>query len=440
MEIRMNTQRSRAVFEREQQYIVGLSGSSSRSGLAFARGNGCVIEDMDGNQYLDFTAGVGIMSTGHCHPRVVSAVREQVGGLVGFHDACTEPRVELFELLAANLPKRLRHFAMFSGGAETVESALRFSRAHTGQPEVVSFWGGFHGKTLGALSVTGHETRHYWPYPGTAGFATVPYADCYRCPLSLSLPTCGTACARFAQKAIERSTYQPPAAVVMEPMQGTQGNIIPPREFVEAIGRWCREHGVLLIFDEILVGCGRTGKLFAFEHYDVEPDILLLGKGLGSGFPIGVVALSEELATDERVNKASGASTSFGGNPVSAAAARATLETILSENLIDNARVVGERLLTKLQALSERHPLIGDVRGRGLLIGVVLVRNRESREGARKEGEAVVAAAMHRGLMLMSSTGTLRINPPLILTAEQADHGVAILEEALAEVEAECYG
>lgn len=427
--------KSVSFFKREQEYIVGLSGSSQRSKLTFSRGKGCHVEDLDGNSYLDFTAGVGIMSTGHCHPKLVHAIQEQVEKLIGCHDATNRPRVELFELLSKYLPKRLRHFAMFSGGSETVEAALRFARAYTGRPVIIGFWGGFHGKSLGSLNVSGHEIRKQWLAEATAGNLIIPYAYCYRCPYLLTWPTCNTACADFGFKLIEHHSSLLPSALIIEPMQGTQGNIVPPREFIESISHWCRENNVLLIFDEILTGCGRTGKMFSFEHYDVEPDILLLGKGLGAGYPVGILALAEELALHPKINQVSAASTSFGGNPVAATAAKTNLEIILEEGLIENANKVGKTLINGFQNLKEQHKLIGDVRGRGLLIGVELVSDRGSRKKGTKEGEAVVAAALQRGLLLMASTGTLRINPPLILNEEQAKNGLTIIDEALSEVE-----
>jgi len=429
-------EKSESLFHWEQEHIVGLSGSSRRNGLVFSKGKGCYLEDLEGRKYLDFTAGVGIMSVGHCHPRFVHAVQEQVGRLVGFHDATSKARVELFQLLSMSLPERLGHFAMFSGGTETVEAALRFARVYTGRSSIIGFWGGFHGKTLGAMAVSGHDIiRRQWPLTIMEQQLTIPYAYCYRCPLRLNRRDCNICCAEFGFKLIDQHCSVLPAAVIVEPMQGTQGNIVPPKEFVQAISDWCRERGVILILDEILTGCARTGRMFAFEHYEVEPDILLLGKGLGAGYPVGIVVLSEELASHSKINCDSAASSSFGGNPVAAIAAKTTLEIISEEDLMANANEVGRVLLHGCRELQARHSLIGDVRGLGMLIGVELVKDRKSRDKATSESEAVVAAALRRGLLLMSSAAVLRINPPLVLDDEQAQTGLAILDEALSDIE-----
>jgi 4-aminobutyrate aminotransferase / (S)-3-amino-2-methylpropionate transaminase / 5-aminovalerate transaminase len=424
--------RSEAIYAREQKYLMGLSGSARRLGRAFVRAQGCQVYDADGRQYLDFTAGVGIMSTGHCHPTVVAEVQRQFAAFVGWHDSASEARAQLVELLAGLLPERLRHLCLFSGGAETVEAALRLARCHTGRSRVVGFSGSYHGKTAAALAVTGHEARRGWWVPEEGHGGLLPYADCNRCPFQLERSSCNTFCAEGVRRSLEALVVDLPAAVIVEPAQGTQGNIIPPPEFLCAIQRWCRERGVLFICDEILVGCGRTGAMFAFESAGLSPDMLLLGKGIASGYPMGVLALSDEVAASQRINWVSAASSSFGGNPVAAAAAAATLRVLCDEGLIFNALRVGPTLLAGLRDLSKRFDFFRNPRGRGLLLGGDLVPDGRGGQRSQALGEQVVAEARARGLLLMSTSGSLRINPPLCISEPEARVGLERLGQALA--------
>ncbi len=426
---------SRRVVEEERPYLApGVQRIASLSGLVFHRGRGCTLEDVDGNRYLDFFAGVGVASLGHSHPRFVSAVQRQVERLV-VGSFTSQARARLLRLLAELAPGRLQRSQLYSGGAEAVEAAIRLAKSYTKKFEVIGFWGGFHGKTGGVIGLIGDPWKQHWgPLP--PGTHLLPYADCYRCPFDLQYPSCGMFCLEFARRAIKRSTAGAVAAIVVEPMQGTAGNVIPPPEFLPGVAEIAREHDAVLICDEIITGFGRTGTMFACEHTGVEPDVMTIGKGFGNGFPISGLIAREEVTQAEPFSRPSAYSSSYGGNPLAATAALATVETIVEEDLVTHAARVGERLMNELRALQEKYPFVGDVRGAGLLIGLDLVRDRRSKEPLPAEvTEWVFLKALQRGLLFMGYFSRVRINPPLVLTESEARDGAAILDEVFAELE-----
>jgi 4-aminobutyrate aminotransferase-like enzyme len=425
---------ARALYEQEQQYISpGLQRIAQLSQLTLREGHGCVLVDVDGNEYLDFFAGVAVASLGHSHPRFVAALTRQLERLaVG--SFTSEPRLALLKLLAELAPGALTRTQLYSGGAEAVEAALRLARSYTGKHEVVGFWGGFHGKTGGVMSLNGDGSKHGWG-PLAGGTHLAPYADCYRCPFQLSYPRCDLACLDFLRQQIRHTTAGMIAAVIIEPMQGTAGNLIPPPEFVPGVAEIAREHDALLIADEMITGFGRTGKMFGCTHTAIEPDIMTIGKGFGGGFPVSGLMLTDTLATAMPFAKPSATSSSYGGNPLAAAAALTTIETIIDEALVDNAAQVGAVLLHELRRLQEKYELIGDVRGSGLLLGLDLVKDRRTKEPiADALGEQIFSAALERGLLMMGYGSRIRINPPLVLTERQARDGVAILDEVFGEI------
>jgi 4-aminobutyrate aminotransferase-like enzyme len=429
-----DTPRSRALYEREQRSIApGVQRIGQLAGLAFAAGEGCTLIDLDGNRYLDFFAGVAVASLGHAHPRWVAALTAQLERLAA-GSFTSEARVALLERLAALAPGRLTRTQLYSGGAEAVEAALRLARAYTGKHEIVGFWGGFHGKTGGVIGLIGDEWKQHWgPLPG--GTHLVPYADCYRCPFRLTYPSCGLACLDFVREQLKVSTAGEVAAVLAEPMQGTAGNVIPPPEFLPGVQAIARELDALLIADEIITGFGRTGTMFGCDHTGTEPDVMTIGKGLGNGFPVSGLISTEAITAAEPFAKPSASSSSYGGNPLAAAAALATIETIADDDLAANAARVGAVLLAELRALQEKYEFIGDVRGRGLLIGMDLVRDRQTKEPLPPAiTEAIFRDALRRGLLLMGYFARVRINPPLTLSEREAREGVAILDEVFAEV------
>jgi len=425
---------SRKIFDEEQKYIApGRQRVSLLAGIAFDHGEGATITDADGNTYIDLYAGIAVASLGHGHPRVSKAIAKQAGRLtVGTF--ATKERAEAFKLVSEVAPAGLNRSHLFSGGAEAVEAALRLARSATRKHEVVGFWGGFHGKTGGVLGLIGDESKKgYGPLPG--GRYQVPYADCYRCPFKLTHPSCGLLCVDFARDQIKNSSAGDVAAVLVEPMQGTAGNVIPPDDWLPAIQSVAKENNALLIADEMITGFGRTGKMWGVEHTGVKPDIVTVGKGMGAGFPVSGVLMSEQLGKSEPFGKPSASSSSYGGNPLAATAVAETIKIIKEDQLVENSRKVGGQMLHRLNTLKEKYEFIGDVRGKGLLIGIDLVRDLKTREPlSRKITEQIFMEALRRGIVTMTYFPRVRINPPLVITEEQAETGVAILDEVFAHV------
>ncbi len=424
--------RARRLIERDQRFT---SPSYTRIyPLAVARGQGAVIEDVDGNRFLDFTAGIAVCATGHCHPRVVAAVKRQAGRLL--HMSGTDfyygPQVELAAKLAQLAPGDAAQRVFFTNsGAEAVEAAFKLARHHTGRRHVLAFFNAFHGRTMGALSLTASKVKQ------RAGFAPlvpevshVDFPYCYRCPHRPDSGCCGDSLDRIEQ--LFRHTVPPAevAAVVVEPIQGEGGYVVPPPDFLPALKALCEKHGILLVADEVQTGMGRTGKMFAMEHWGVQPDIICLAKGIASGMPLGAIVARDEIMDWPPGSHAS----TFGGNPVACAAALETI-ALLEEELIENAARIGDLLLGSLRDLAQRQPLIGDVRGKGLMVGAHLVRDRQSREPATAVRDAVIQACFHKGLLLLGcGTSTVRFCPPLVIDEQDVATALAIFETSLVEV------
>ncbi len=426
--------KSQALIATEGECIApGLQRIAQLSQVAMVEGRGCTLTDADGNEYLDFFAGVAVASLGHSHPRFVSGVTAQLQKLaVG--SFTNEPRAALLKLLAEVAPGGLKRTQLYSGGAEAVEAAIRLAKAYTKKFEIVGFWGGFHGKTGGVMGLIGDEWKQKWG-PLGPGTHLVPYADCYRCPFKLTHPQCGLFCVEFLRKSLKINTAGAVAAILVEPMQGTAGNVIPPPDFLPAVAAVARENDALLIVDEMITGCGRTGTMFGCDHTETEPDVITIGKGFGCGFPVTGLMSTDEITAAYPFAKPSSSSSSYGGNPLAAAAALTTLETILDEELVENSERVGAVLLAELRRLQEKYEFIGDVRGTGLLIGLDLVKDRASKELLNSAvTEEIFRGALRRGLLLMGYFPRVRINPPLILTESEARDGAAILDEVFAEV------
>lgn len=412
----------------------GTQGVWQLAGLAMDRGEGARLKDVDGNWYLDFVAGICVAALGYGHKRQAQAIADQAQKLI-VGSYTTEPRVSLLRRIANMTPKGfgLNKIQLYSGGAEAVESALRLARAYTKKFEVVSFWGGFHGKTGGVLGLMGSDFKAGLG-PQSPGLHMVPYADCYRCPFKLSPSDCGVACVDFMREAIKKQTTQNIAAVIAEPIQGTNGNVIPPDDFLPAVKEVAKEFGALYISDEMITGFGRTGKMFGCEHSGVQPDIMTIGKGLGGGFPVTGVISSEEITRAEPWSKPSFSSSSYGGNPLASAAADATLGALVEERLVENAATVGRALLEALRPMVDKYPFVGEVRGRGLLIGLELVTDKKTKQPLSKKAcEWIFREGVKRGILAMTYTSRVRINPPLVITEEQALGGAALLDEVFAE-------
>jgi 4-aminobutyrate aminotransferase/(S)-3-amino-2-methylpropionate transaminase len=423
--------RSREIVAREQKHIApGSQSFSLYAGLAMERGQGCTLIDADGNEYIDFIAGIGVGSVGHCHPHYVEAIKRQAERLT-FGSFTTETRARFLDRLAALTPEGLTRIQLYSGGAEAVEAALRLARARTGKHEVLGFWGGFHGKTGGVLGLLGSEFKHHLG-PFLPGQYSSPFADCYRCPLRLRYPECGIACADYVRDVIRNQTAGEVAAIIVEPIQGTAGNIVPPPGFLRAVQTIARERGALLVVDELLTGFGRTGLMWGADHDGVIPDIMTVGKGIGGGFPMSGVISSDAVTSAKPWSNPSFSSSSFGGNPLASAAGLATLEILVKEDLVRNAERVGKVMLARLEALKEKYRVVGEVRGKGLMLGVELVKSRQTKEPLGKEvTRALYQECLRRGLVAMSYAPSIRLNPPLIIREDTALAGLAILDEAL---------
>ena len=404
--------------------------------LVVERGQGLWIQDVDGNEFLDFTAGIAVCATGHCHPRVVQTIKDQAERLIHMSgtDFYYTPQIVLAEKLASLVPgNRAKKVYFGNSGAESVEAAFKLARWHTRRELNIAFFGAFHGRTMGALSLTASkiiQKKHYYPF--VPGITHIPYPDCYRCPYNLCYPDCGVECAHWIEETLFRTTMPPEevAAIFVEPIQGEGGYIVPPLEFHQELRRIASNYGILFVVDEVQSGMGRTGKMFAIEHYGVEPDILALAKGIASGMPLGAMVAPADVMDWEAGSHAS----TFGGNPISCQAALTTIE-LIEEELMENAAVQGERLMKGLRELQNSYECMGDVRGKGLMIGVELVKDRETKERAIKWKGEVIAAAFRRGLLLLGcGENSIRFSPALTVTADEVDVCLTIFEEAIREV------
>ena len=406
--------------------------------LVIERASGSMVEDVDGNVFLDCAAGIAVNSTGHSHPDVVGAIIEQAGRFLHMSgtDFYYELQVRVAEELAALAPWDGGARSFFgNSGTEAIEACIKLARYATGRQNIIAFLGGFHGRTMGSLALTASKTVQRRGFgPLMPGVFHAPYADCYRCPLGLKPDTCAAECLDYIEQHLFVQLVSPDevAAVIVEPIQGEGGYVVAPDQFLQRLRELTSSHGILLVVDEVQSGMGRTGRMFAIEHARVKPDVIAMAKGIASGLPLGVAMARTDLMTWPPGAHAS----TFGGNPLSCAAALATLK-LLKERLMANAADVGQYLIAGLSALREKHQLIGDVRGRGLMIGVELVRDRDTKEYAHEERNAVVTAAFRRGLLVLGAgQSTIRFSPPLVLTRGQADIAIRIVDEALAEVEA----
>jgi 4-aminobutyrate aminotransferase len=431
--------KARAAVEADSRLI---SPSYTRSYPLVARsGRGVRITDVDGNEFLDFAAGIAVNSTGHCHPDVVAAIKKQADELLHISgtDFYNEPLTDLAERLSAVAPMRGPHkFFYGNSGTEAIECALKLARYHTGRQQVISFFGAFHGRTMGALSLTGskpQQKRRFSPMVPGVTHVRFPYTyrGCTGGPQDEEAFALG--CARYIEEKLFKTILPPEevAAVFIEPIQGEGGYVVAPDNFMRELREICTRHGILLVVDEVQCGAGRTGKWWAVEHSGVEPDMVCIAKGIASGMPLGICMTKAEVMDWVPGSHAS----TFGGNPVSIAAALATMDIIECEAM-GNAARVGAKMLERLNGWKQTHPLVGDVRGRGLMIGIELVKDKATREPATALRNKVETLAFERGLMILGcGETTLRLSPPLIVKEEEAMVALDILEEALTVVESE---
>jgi 4-aminobutyrate aminotransferase / (S)-3-amino-2-methylpropionate transaminase / 5-aminovalerate transaminase len=422
--------RSAAIFEEEARYLApGTQSVALFSRISFERGEGAILWDADGNRYVDLLAGVGVASLGYAHPKYVKALQDQVAKLhVG--SFATRHRAELVKLLAEVTPGTLNRTQFYSSGAEAVESALRLAKSVTGKSEVIGFWGGFHGKTSGVLPLLGSSFKHALG-PLHPGRYSSPYASCARCEFALKFESCHWHCVEFLARKIELETANDVAAIIVEPIQGTAGNVVPPAGYLRQLRDLADRLGALLIADEMITGFGRTGRMFAVEHEGIVPDLMTVGKGFGAGFPMSGVIAREEIAFAKPWANPSGSSSSYGGNPLAAAAALASLRIVREEGLVEHSRALGEKMLAEMRRWEREIPIVSDVRGRGLMIGLDLVQPGTRTLLDKKVARAIFDACLSRGVMAMIYNPEVRINPPLVITDDQAFEALAVVEEVL---------
>ncbi|MDY0039201.1 MAG: acetyl ornithine aminotransferase family protein [Desulforhabdus sp.] len=404
--------------------------------LVVKKGEGLWVQDADDNIFLDLTAGIAVCATGHCHPRVVEAIVEQSHNLLHMSgtDFYYTAQIELAEKLAMLAPGETSKKVFFgNSGAEAVEAAFKLARWHTKRDLNLAFFGAFHGRTMGALSLTASKAiqkKHYSPL--VPGITHIPYPYCYRCPYGQCYPECGAACVNWVEDPLFRTSVPPEevAAIFVEPIQGEGGYIVPPPEFHRELHKLAQKYGILYVADEVQSGMGRTGKMFAMEHFGVVPDIMALAKGIASGMPLGAMVADADIMTWEAGSHAS----TFGGNPVSCKAALATI-ALLEEGLMANAVERGAQLMAGLKNLQLRFECMGDVRGLGLMIGVELVKDRHTKERAASWRNETLEKAFHKGLLLLPcGENIIRFCPALNISSEEVDVGLSIFEEAIRQV------
>jgi len=429
---------ARRILAGDEKYI---SPSYTRSyPMVAKRGRGIVVEDVDGNEFFDFSAGIAVTSTGHCHPAVVAAIQKQAAELIHMSgtDFYYESMVTLAERLSKIAPMPGPHKIYYgNSGAEAIECALKLARYHTKRQQVIAFLGAFHGRTMGALSLTASKPQQKRRFsPMVPGVTHVRYPDVYRgCaggPQDAERFALG--CARYIEDKLFKTVLAPEevAAIFVEPIQGEGGYVVAPTVFMQELRRICDKHGIMLVVDEVQSGIGRTGKWFAVEHTGVAPDMVCMAKGIASGMPLGVTMTKAEIMDWVPGSHAS----TFGGNPVCIAASLATLDVIEREGLLRNSQEVGDHMMKRMADWPKKHRIVGDVRGRGLMIGVDIVKDQKTKEYGNAERDRVVELAFERGVLFLGcGPSTVRIAPPLIVTKDEADLAVDTLEESIAAVE-----
>ena len=403
------------------------------------KAKGAVIYDVEGRELIDFAGGIGVMNVGHCHPKVVEAIKNQAEKYTHtcFHVVMYEPYVKLAEKLCSLTPGSFPKMAMFANsGAEAMENAVKIARYYTNRPAVIAFENGFHGRTLLTMTLT----SKVMPYKlGFGPFAPevyhMPYAYCYRCPFGLKYPGCDVTCADYLKDFfINHVAAESTAALVVEPIMGEGGFIMPPQEYFARLIKICHDNGIVFVADEIQTGMGRTGKMFAMEHWGVEPDLVTVAKSLAAGMPLSAVVGKKEMLDEPHVGGLGG---TYGGNPVCCQAALAVLDAFEEENLLQEADVLGKRLKDHFDALKKRFEIIGDVRGKGPMLALELVKDRETKEPAADEAKALVKLCYEKGLILLSCgnfSNVIRTLMPLVITDEQLERGLAIMEDGFESI------
>src|SRR3984957_19737624 len=423
---------AKRVIEGDEKYI---SPSYTRSYPLVAKsGRGIVVTDVDGNEFFDFSAGIAVTSTGHCHPEVVAAIQKQAAELIHMSgtDFYYESMITLAERLSKIAPMPGPHRIYYgNSGAEAIEGALKLARYHTKRQNVIAFFGAFHGRTMGALSLTASKPQQKRRFaPLVPGVTHIRYPDIYRSGSTQSPDEFALSCARFIEEKLFKTILAPEevAAIFVEPVQGEGGYVVAPKIFMQELRRICDRHGIMLVVDEVQSGIARTGKWFAVEHTGVEPDMVCMAKGIASGMPLGGTMTRAEIMDWVPGSHAS----TFGGNPVCIAAALATLDVIEKENLLKNSAEVGAHMTKRMAEWPSKLKLVGDVRGRGLMIGVDIVKDKVTKEYGAAERDRIVEMAFEKGVLFLGcGPSTVRLCPPLVVSKEKADVAIDVLEECI---------
>lgn len=412
------------------QYFKGLSGQVKLFPVTFESGEGCVLRDVDGNRYIDFSSGIYVTTLGHCHPKISEGIARAASQLMNAHDFTTPIKTELMEKLAEVLPGDLCGFQLYDSGTTAVEAGIRVLRAATGKHETVSCFYDYHGKTYGAVSL-GHIRSHVYGSTRAPGAHMVPRPDTYRPMWTKADGSIDTdQYLRFYAEYLDKATVGAVAGFVLEPIQGWGGSVMPPDDFFPKVRKFCDERKILLMADEVLTSWGRTGKWLCLEHWGVVPDVVTIGKGFGNGFPVTCVAVREQYKESfESIS----ASSSYGGNPMACAAALISTQVIEEENLLEHATYLGEVALRRMQGMKERHKIIGDVRAKGCLMGIELVKDRATKEPFDQAGTLVYQKAFRKGLAWIPAGHILRMSPPIVMDEATLLKGLDLIEEAIGE-------
>ncbi len=423
--------RSRAIEERAGKYLQGYSSQVRLFQVAFESGRGYTLTDVDGNTYIDLSSGIYITNWGHCHPKITEAAVEYTRKLQNCHDFNTEIKTRLLEALVEIAPGDLKNVQLWCEGSKCVEAGMNVARAATGKYEFISFYNDMHGKTLGAQSLT---TMTRISGPRAAGSFRVPYANCYHCSFSLKHPSCSFHCVDFIREAVVELATNTVAAIVVEPVQGWGGSVVPPAGWLTRLRALCDELGILFFVDEVLTCMGRTGKAFCVDHENLVPDIMTIGKGFGNGYPVTATLYSDKLK--EKMEHVSSAS-SYGGNPVACASALACIEVMREEGVLDHVVALGDYMLKRLKDFEAKYSIVGNTRGKGALLGIELVKDRKTKAPNLEACRMVYRKAFERGVAWIPSGQNLRLSPPLIMPIEVAAKALDIVEEAIAETDKE---
>ncbi len=395
---------------------------------------GAEIWDVDGNHYIDWTSGVLVTNVGHAHPKIAAAISKQARRLLNLYDFPSPERLELAQKIVERFPTHLDKVFFVSTGSEATDAAIRMAKRKSGKYEILSFWGGFHGRTFGPMSLSGIQAikRNFGPTLPGAIFAPYPY--CYRCPFGKTHPECDLFCLKYLDQVVNYETTGNLGALIIEPYQGAAGFVFPPEGYLKKLEAWAKQRSLIFILDEVQSSYARTGKMWALEHEDLKPNVVALGKGIGCGVPIAAVVTESNIIAALETGEMS---STLGGNPLSCAGALAVLEIMDEENLVQKAAVNGAYLKTKLQALKDKHSIIGDVRGKGMVYGIEFVKDRETKEPAADAVKKIVLKCVENGLMvgkLGLHGNVMRVAPPLVITPELIDQSVAILDKVLGEI------